>query len=252
MNSIFEKRSCLTQREVMQYLNDELSDEQRYDVENHLLDCELCSAAVEGYAHNQDFGSAEEDIQEVEAKVAAAAKGPSRRRLAWINRAAAVLLILIASYAAFRYWSASQPERLFAAYFEPAPNNYITYRSSGAEPNPMPEELKQALGYYNTGFFDLSLPHFTNYLEGKPDDDKALLLAANACLHAGQAERAEQYLLQIEAGEEALRSEVSWYLALAYLQQGQLPRARQYLENVQATPASAFQKKAGEILEKIK
>ena len=252
MNSIFQNRSCLTEREVKQYLGDELSDEQRYDIENHLLDCELCSAAVEGYAQSQNFRTAEEDIQEVKAKVTASVKGPVRRHLSWINRAAAVSLILVVSYAVFLYWSASQPARLFAAYFEPAPNTYITYRSADSNPNPIPEELKQALGYYNTEAFDLSLPHFKNYLADHPDDPQALLLAANAYLQAGQAEQAVQCLLRIEARGETLQSEVPWYLALAYLQQKQLPRARQYLENVMATPSSPFREKAGEILEKIK
>lgn len=252
MNSIFKRRSCLSPWEVRQYLNDELSDEQRYEVENHLLDCELCSAAVDSYAENGDFHTFEEDIQVIQDKVNVSTNALSRRRIAWINRAAAIVLLLIIGYAAFRYWSASKHERTFAAFFEPAPNTYITYRSAGPEAPPMPEELAQALEYYDAEAFELSLPHFENYLEEQPDDLRALLLAASAQLQAGQAERAEQYLLRLEARGETFQGQVPWYMALAYLRQGKMAQARSKLEEVLADQASPFREQAKRLLERLK
>lgn len=252
MKSIFQQRRCLTQREVRQYLNGELDDEQRYEVENHLLDCELCSAAVESYARNQGSGSFDEDIQSIRTEVNASARNPSPQRRLWLNRAAAAALILLAAYAAIRYWGASQPERAFTAYFEPAPNTYITYRSAGAEAAALPGELKQALEFYDAGAFDLSLPHFQNYLEENPDDLQALMLAANAHLHAGRADKAEQYLLRLEAEGELFQGQAAWYLALAFLRQGKEGPARERLKQISADNTSPFREKAAEVLEMIK
>jgi len=250
MNSIFQKRICLTQREVRLYLRDELSDDQRYEVENHLLDCELCAGAIEGYAQNPDEGLWEEDVRQLQSKVHLSARNPY---LAWANRAAAAVLMLIIGYAAFRYWDASQPERLFAAFFEPAPNAYITLRGTGAEAAAaFPEELKKALEYYEAGAFGLSLPHFSHYLREHPEDSRALFLAASAQLEAGQPEKAEQYLLQLEVLGESFQGQAPWHLALAYLRQGKMAEARRQLEKILATPSSPFLPQARELSEKMK
>ncbi|MCB0546948.1 MAG: tetratricopeptide repeat protein [Phaeodactylibacter sp.] len=252
MNSIFQKRNCLTQREMRQYLSGELSDEQRYDVENHLLECELCSAAVDGYTQAPDLQSMEEDIRMIRSNITASVQEPPPRYLPWINRAAAVGLILILSYAGFRYWSASQAERAFAAFFEPTPNTYITYRSPDAPDAPIPAELARALEYYDGEAYEQSLPHFKNHLERDPDDLRAILLAANACLLSGRAEQAEQYLLQLQEKGETFQGQTGWYLALAYLRQGKKARARKILERIAATPASPFREKAQAALQQLK
>ena len=153
-------------------------------------------------------------------------------------------------YAAFLYWNNSQGERIFTAFFEPAPDPYITYRSAGEEEH-IPEELKQALEYYNERAFTQSLPHFENYLQNHKDDPRALLLAANALLQAGRAARAEAYLLQMEEGAVAFQPQADWYLALAFIRQGKMQRAREKLESIRSDEASPFQEKAGEVLEKI-
>lgn len=250
MNAIFRRRSCLTEREVMQYLRDELSDSQRYEVENHLLDCELCSAAVEGYAGRQDEGIIEQDVRELKSKVALTVRNPY---LAWVNRVAAALLLLIFSYAAFRYWGATRPERLFIAYFEAAPSTYVTFRSPDSHAAlPFPAELDKALEYYNSGAFGLSLPHFSNYLSEHPEDKQARFLAANAYLQDGQAEKAAEYFLQLEADGQSLQGQAPWYLALAYLRQGKMAEAGRQLERIQADASSPYREQAGQLLGRIR
>ena len=249
MHSIFKKRGCLTEREVRQYLSDELSDEQRYDVENHLLDCELCSAAVDGLSQSQGFGPAEEDVQELRARVADSARGIPQRWITWINRAAAVGLLLILGYAGLRYWSASRPERLFAAHFETAANTYITYRST--DDDALNAELKRALEYYDARAFEYSLPHFSNYLAANPQDHRATLLAACAYLQAGQPQPAERYLIQLETLGMTYQGQTLWYLALAHLRQGEMPKARAMLERVVAEAAPPFREKAEALLKEI-
>lgn len=252
MHSIFQKRRCLTQREVERYLTDELGDDQRYDIENHLLDCELCSAAVAGYAQSQDFSPAAEDLQELRSQVAASAKAPlPPPRLGWINSVAAVVIALALAYAGYLYWNATRPAQLFAGYYEPAVNTYITYRSAENRGAGLPRELEQALAFYDAEDFGLSLPHFSAHLEHNPNDPQALLLAASAHLQAGRAEQAEQYLLRLEGQSAPLRSQASWYLALAYLKQGKTAPAQAELKKILAEPASPFRERAGKLLEEL-
>ena len=57
---IFTTTPCLKPEEIRQYLSNELSEDSRYEAENHMLDCPLCHDAVEGFAAHYNF---EEDPQ---------------------------------------------------------------------------------------------------------------------------------------------------------------------------------------------
>lgn len=50
MKPIFQIHQCLSEENIKGYLTNRLSEEERFRVENHLLDCPLCSDAVDGYA----------------------------------------------------------------------------------------------------------------------------------------------------------------------------------------------------------
>ena len=57
---VFQPMKCLSQDEIRLYLIGELDESSRYRVENHLLDCPLCSDAVEGFAENYNFDKDEQ------------------------------------------------------------------------------------------------------------------------------------------------------------------------------------------------
>ena len=46
---IFEESRCLSREVLKEYLEDTLTPEKRQAAEKHLIDCELCSDALEGY-----------------------------------------------------------------------------------------------------------------------------------------------------------------------------------------------------------
>ena len=248
MNAIFAKRGCLTRQELMQYLRGDLGGQQQHDIENHLLDCPLCSAAVEGMAQSQNMEEVEEELESIHNR-AYASRAPRLRKMAWINRAAAVGMLLLLAYAGFRYWATSLPERLFAEYFQPLDNQYITLRSAGEPPvNP---ELKTALDFYTAADFTASLPHFQNYLSTNPDDGQAALLAANACLHSGAPQQAEAYLLPLESKDRQWNGQVKWYLALAYLKQGQQQSTRQLLQAIRGDEYSEYREAAAALMKQL-
>jgi len=47
-NDLFVTSGCLSQQQLLDYVQHKLSPEQQHEVERHLADCELCSEAVEG------------------------------------------------------------------------------------------------------------------------------------------------------------------------------------------------------------
>lgn len=49
INKIFKERACLTAAELEGYVRNTLKPRERNQVERHLLDCELCSEALEGF-----------------------------------------------------------------------------------------------------------------------------------------------------------------------------------------------------------
>lgn len=47
---IFEETSCLSEQELLDYLNGRLDREKMHSVESHISDCEFCNDALEGLA----------------------------------------------------------------------------------------------------------------------------------------------------------------------------------------------------------
>ncbi|MEP7168563.1 MAG: hypothetical protein ABI855_04280, partial [Bacteroidota bacterium] len=46
--NIFDHRNCLSKEELISYAKQTLSEKEKHHVEKHLLDCELCTEALEG------------------------------------------------------------------------------------------------------------------------------------------------------------------------------------------------------------
>lgn len=62
---LFEHSPCLALNELLDYANEKLSADERYRVEKHLLDCELCSLALEklsGFENREAIPHAVETI----------------------------------------------------------------------------------------------------------------------------------------------------------------------------------------------
>ena len=105
MKEIIVPTPCLTQQEIRNYLQSNTDDEKRYRIENHLLDCPLCNAAVEGLSEHYNFeehndldeleDTIRDQYQESEVKVV---EMPRRRPiLARIASVAAILLLVVAA-----------------------------------------------------------------------------------------------------------------------------------------------------------
>lgn len=47
-NNIFSNTTCISKETMLKYINKQLSEEELYGVEKHMIDCDLCTEAIEG------------------------------------------------------------------------------------------------------------------------------------------------------------------------------------------------------------
>ncbi|HKK79106.1 MAG TPA: hypothetical protein VJ933_05725 [Phaeodactylibacter sp.] len=239
MKTTFKERSCLSQRELRQYLRGKMTKQQQHAVEHHLLDCPLCAHAVDGLEKAEAAGQLEQELSEAGALFKRAGRKVYRRT--WMNWAAAAALIVLALFSVWQYRAATMHERLFVEYFSAAPPNYLALRS--AQPGNAlegKEELQKALEFYRDGAFEASLAHLSLHLEAYPEDDQAYFLLANALLGARRSERAAHFFRQLQEDPPAgfTVEDIRWYLALALIEQEDTAAALQLLQELSASSYS--------------
>jgi hypothetical protein len=76
--NLVDQTDCLSEQTLFAYIDNKLTDEQRYMVEKHLIDCELCSDALEGLALVKNRAAIAETKAEVKEKFSAAQKKESK------------------------------------------------------------------------------------------------------------------------------------------------------------------------------
>lgn len=106
INKIFKKRTCLSAAELEGYARNTLRPRERNQVERHLLDCELCSEALEGFLESG------KEINLIKMKSMLAHRFVSKsqdsglqktKSSGWIWAAAAVICIALVSGAIWKF-----------------------------------------------------------------------------------------------------------------------------------------------------
>ena len=228
MKSFFEKRPCLSEQELRKYVNNELSSRQAHEVEAHLLDCPLCSAAVEGMTARSLTLKDALALKELKAEGFPFQKRPTRQRT-WINYAAAILLFITGSVGFYQYRKATWHQSLFAAFYEPGQPDVLSLRGASVSGTSAIEpDLKAALSLYEDGDYEGSIVFFQRYINQFPGDLEVQLLFSSALLGNWETERAINVLHQL-ASTLADQSELNWLLVLAHIQNNELEMAAELL-----------------------
>lgn len=260
MKSIFEQRPSLSADELKKYLEGSLSEAERFEVENRLLDCPLSAAAVEGLARSgqetvdgfmEDADVIRQQVKErayAEARATSAGSPGRVVRLKWLGRAAAVALLLILGYALYEYQGYNQPVEMAYDYLYPPQSRYLAQR--GAEGEVVSDNMRQAIRHYQEERYLASLPYFKSHLAQQPDDDDARLLWATALLENHRPQEAEQQMVILGADEVDAVWNLQWYLALVYLAQHREEAALPILKRV-SNASPVYRKAAEAILEEL-
>lgn len=125
---LFNSSGCITFTAINLYFEKQLSDEELRMVEEHLIDCPMCSDAMDGFSESGDLQQSDQNIHAMinEIKARTQEENPDKNtRLKAIHRrryilsAAASIVLLLGIYFTYYYWNHS--ERVFSEHFETYP-----------------------------------------------------------------------------------------------------------------------------------
>lgn len=255
MNPFFKRSACLSNHTLQKYVANTLSVKERYEVEDHLLDCALCQAAVEGMMAMQSGGygaQANEDLAFLEQSFSSGKSSGLRKpiQLSWWLLALVVLLT-VAILAWLIFFREDKADQLYALYFVPPANEYSPVQLRGGQTkSTMHPILEQALNSYDDERYAAAISYFEKYLSEYPNDEQATLYKGVAHLELEQADKAIasfEHVIDLHPDQPL---PAHWYLALAHLCNKDHAAARsefQYLTTIE----SPFKEKAAAILAQL-
>ena len=253
IKKIWDTETCLILDEIKKYLTEQLDEQHVFRVENHLLDCPLCTDAVEGYANHYNFDTDQQlnSLPPNAPKPSIGTSPPAQNsNLSLFNRIAAAILFVLVAGAVWLYWNNQQPERLYQAYHEPYGDEALLATRSGnnsAESTAFQEILRlQKAGNYQSGIIQLQ-----QYLAESPQHPLASMLLGVAYLENNQLSEAQQTLTTVRINHELYYEEASWYLALAYLKELKQAEAKPILEELSNQAAGQYRDQAKALLEEL-
>ena len=106
---IEHNREHLSQSELWAYSHEELGVEEMYRLELHIIDCELCSEALEGLETLADGAHFDQMIESIKREVEPPSQSGSR---GWMLAAASISLIFLTSLSIWFFTRESRPEPL--------------------------------------------------------------------------------------------------------------------------------------------
>jgi tetratricopeptide (TPR) repeat protein len=239
--------TCLTFDQIIGYINDRLSSQEKTQAAKHLEECDLCREAMEAAASHPDKEELRSFVDAVGERFRSAINaqlGARRSDRGLYYRIAAVLVI---GLAAVLYLSRDKPhEKLFAEYFEPYPNNIPVRR--GEQP---PGDLEQAALHYQVKEYAQALKHFEGYLESNPDSVNARFYAGVSYLATNDAEGAIACFQRVlKSGSNEFQKPAEWYLAVAYVKKNDLENARAVFNRISSYDG-AYKEKAMEMVDRF-
>lgn len=231
LSNMDSQRSCLSKPEVKAYLNKTLSQQERFEVENHLLDCNMCQDAIDGYIQHP---------QELQQN--AFTPSPFKK---WLSIAASVLLLALGGFAIYQYQFANHSNSVFAQFYQkPAWDN----QTRGSTTN---TAYANAVQNYNQGLYQAAMPTFDSILFKAEEDNQIRLYKGIAHLEMNQYEVADKELGTVRINSDLYFEEASWYLALLHIKLDKPQEAHAYLDEIIELENSFYHAKALELKNRL-
>lgn len=225
------KRSCLTKSEIRAYLNKSTSEQDRFEIENHLLDCNMCQDAIDGYIqHPQELAN--------DSNISVSLKK-------WLSIAASLFLLALGGFAIYQYKYANHSNSVFAQFYQkPSWDN----QTRGDDSN---TEYSTAIENYNQGLYQAAVPTFDSLLSSEEDDNQMRLYKGIAHLEMKQYQQAETELNTVRINSDRYFEEASWYLALVSIKLDQKQEAIAHLDEIIELKNGFFYDQALEMKNKL-
>lgn len=238
---------------IDRYLNAALTEAETGEFRRRLAADKDFAQLYEDMAHIEK-GLQEQALHEawqtILATEAAMAEDPGRsagsgpRWKVWVPVAASLALLVVAAW-----WLMNQssgPEELFAQYFEVYPNvEAPIYRDSSAADSLSAKDL--AFRRYAEDDFAGAIEIFESI--GEPDEGTLFYLGMSY-LAKGEAAKAAQIWEPLTREAQDYRTQVQWYLALAWLKLEELEKSKALLEEL-ARSGTAYEERSKAVLKGI-
>jgi len=253
MNKILNNTTCLKPEQIRDYLSEQLDEDQRFDVENHLMDCPLCTDAVEGYANNLNLDDLPEldflNTTDTAPTPTNVKKLPAQKN--WAMRIAASLLLLSIPIGGYLYWQSNATERIIAANFMEQESPVIGALRSGDNSLITNTSLQNGLEAYQNKQYDASLKIFSDVLNKEPENALTNYYVGMSAAKLENWQIAEKQLQITRINAPDYYDEATWQLIAVYLSQNKKSEAETLLYELVDNDKSNYQKKALDVLKKI-
>ena len=235
LQHIYRPSKCLAEAEIKGYLAGSIKAEGKRRVENHLLDCPLCSDAVEGF---EQLGATHpqfhllEDFSTLTQKLAPQEGGKIRRLTPGkvLLRAAAAVVILLVSY--FTLLQSPSGDQLYSQFYSSYQNDIPLDMRNGGEVSTLNPVFEGALKHYASGRFAESLPLFEEALRSEADSDAIRFYAGMAALETNQFEKASGFFASFKNHQGGYAQKAHWYQALVAIKLGDKETAKNILDGL--------------------
>ncbi|MCB0688903.1 MAG: tetratricopeptide repeat protein [Saprospiraceae bacterium] len=237
----------LTRKELLELLG-------KPDGQLPLID-DLDRKALEGYQYIDSDQSAKTALDKLDGrfnkwldtKDVVKEKKSKTRTIVWIQRVAAVLLLLMIPV--FLLIRPNQSVRLANQYFEAPRSTYLMLNRG--EGSTSTTSLTEAFTFYEKGDFAQAAKAISEIRDQYPDNKDLQFYQGISLLASGDAEKSISLFRNcLDETYQDLNQRTPWYLALAYLKTGNQTEARNWLEKTVAFDPS-HKTSAQQILAKI-
>ncbi|MGB3466954.1 MAG: hypothetical protein WBA74_16865 [Cyclobacteriaceae bacterium] len=145
------------------------------------------------------------------------------RKIYWTYGIAASIGLLMMVWLGF--FQTTSDEDLFAEYYQEYPN-LVSLRNN--EANSFTEGMK----YYTAGQYEKAIPLLESETSASQSENERKFYLSISYLSVGQADKAIDYLQELDTTQNRFQQQVNWYLGLALLYSGNKISALSQLQKI--------------------
>jgi len=247
IKAIFQAPGKISPQEIKNYLEDKTSGEERFRLENQMLDDPFAADAVEGFS---EFSGdmPEFKFDDFLKKVNPAVETPSAKvvqmpeRRFTLRRIAAAVAFLVAASLSLFFWS-NNDQRLYSQFHERYESDAFLSLRDDSSANITDVDLLAGLEAYDAEKNMESVEHFETVLKKDNSNSDALLYAGLAYLEEGHLDKSIEYLLKVRnLNKKEYFREATWYAALAALKSGDASQAKKLTQELLQQKGRYFEK----------
>lgn len=245
--NIFGPTPCLSFDELLGYYNNQVSDTERLNIERHLIDCQLCSEALEGLEMTDNQKNVRQQIESINKKIISHDSHPGQHTIQWKYAYSIAAVFILALFSAL-YMLLKKPsaDALYAEYFSPYPNMVPLVRGESS-----PGQLELAMVEYESKNYRETIRILQNLLETDPQNDFARFYAGISFLCLNEPQVAIIHLHKVaDKSDGEITNQAKWFIALAYLKDHNIQVAESYLKLLTAKEGT-YSTKSAELLNRL-